>query len=682
LAAIQRGEFEPVWTGGLWQQPTDSEKLGQTFKVRLSRDPVFDEYGLMVGSAFLSTISQDDIAEVRSRANILEVVSEHVTMKRSGINYMGRCPFHEEKSASFSVVPDKGFFHCFGCHAKGDVYAFLMKIKGMDFPTAVRELAHKYGVQLVETAEQREEYDKRTHMLMLYQQASQYFIHLLHDPAQGAVAREYLSKRGIPEDIIERFKIGYAGPTWDGLLNYLTSTTKVAPATLEEAGLVRRKQETNSFYDLFRNRLMIPICDDRGQVIAFGGRTLGNDDAKYVNSPETPIYIKNRQLYAFNLAKDSIKAKDAVIVVEGYFDAITPHQYGFTNTVATCGTALSEAQARSLVRYTESKRVYLAFDADAAGASAVERGAHVLHQVADGVGIELRVLRIPGAKDPDECLRAEGGPEAFAQAIENAPLLIEYQLEQALSECDTGSHVGKIDAARKVIPILAQINHSVERGEYIRQLSMKVGVREEELLSDVSQYRKDNSIGLNARGAPSRPRASQRGPVKVGHVEAEQQLLALYFTSPEDYQRTAVALENEYFLTPVNQFIKECIEGIGTNFNNVDDLQFKLMDRLAPEPEASAAFVEVMERVEEMRKMKMPIDVTLFQCKKRLLSEKVNRILANLKALLTAADNETDLLALQSRISKLNMLNRTTPSLETLEELDEFKRNIETAMAA
>ncbi|RTL37737.1 MAG: DNA primase [Candidatus Melainabacteria bacterium] len=635
-----------------------------------------------MGSACLSTISHDDIAEVRSRANILEVVSEHVTMKRSGTSYMGRCPFHEERSASFSVVPDKGFFHCFGCHAKGDVYAFLMKIKGMDFPSAVRELAHKYGVQLVETAEQREEYDKRTHMLMLYQQASQYFIRLLHDPAQGAVARDYLSKRGIPEDIIERFKIGYAGPTWDGLLNYLTSTTKVAPATLEEAGLVRRKHETNSFYDLFRNRLMIPICDDRGQVIAFGGRTLGNDDAKYVNSPESLIYVKNRQLYAFNLAKESIKARDAVIVVEGYFDAITPHQFGFTNTVATCGTALSEAQARSLVRYTESKRVYLAFDADAAGASAIERGAHMLQQVADGVGLELRVLRIPGAKDPDECLRSEGGPEAFAEAIENAPLLVDYQLDQALDECDIGSHVGKIDAARKVIPILAQIKNSVERGEYIRQLSMKVGVREEELLSDVSQYRKDNRIGVNPGNAPSRPRSSQRGPVKVGHVEAEQQLLALYFTSREDYDRTAAALENEYFLTPVNQFIKECIEGVGTDFNTVEDLQFKLMDRLAPEIEASAAFVEVIERVDEIRKMKMPIDVLLFQCKKRLLSEKVNRILANLKALLNAADNDTDLLALQSRISKLNMLNRTTTTLETLEELDEFKRNIEAAMAA
>ncbi|CAN5379319.1 hypothetical protein BH10CYA1_BH10CYA1_20890 [soil metagenome] len=630
----------------------------------------------------MSTISQDDIAEVRSRANILEVVSEHVTMKRSGTSYMGRCPFHDEKSASFSVVPDKGFFHCFGCHEKGDVYAFLMKKKGMDFPSAVRELAHKYGVQLVETVEQKEEYDKRTHILMLYQQASQYYCRLLQDPTEGAIARDYLDKRGIPEDIIERFKIGYAGPTWDGLLSYLTSSTKVAPATLEEAGLVRRKQETNSFYDLFRNRLMIPICDDQGRVIAFGGRTLANDDAKYVNSPETPIYVKNRQLYAFNLAKESIKQKDAVIVVEGYFDAITPHQFGFTNTVATCGTALTEAQARSLVRYTDSKRVYLAFDADAAGVKAIERGVETLNQVSDGVGLELRILRIPGAKDPDECLRAAGGPQAFAEALANAPLLIDYQLDQALVECNLTTHQGKIEAARKLIPILAQIKNQVERNEYVRQCSMKIAIREEDLLEDVSQYRKSNRIGANPNsGGQSRPRASQRGPVKAGNIEAEQQLLALYFTSTDDYERTTLALSGEYFLTPVNQFIKECIEGIGADFKTVDDLQCKVMNRLAPEPAASAAFVEVIERVDELRKQNSPIEMLLLQMKARLLKEKVTRMQATLRGLLPSVDNETDEIAILSRMSLLNQLEREIPSCETLEDLSNLKRRIEDAMS-
>ena len=194
---------------------------------------------------------------------------------------------------------------------------------------------------------------------------------------------------------------------------------------------------------------MIPICDDQGRVIAFGGRTLGDDQVKYLNSPETPIYTKGRHLFGFNLAKDAIKAQDAVIVVEGYFDAITPHQFGFTNTVATLGTALTEVQARSLVRFSPNQNEsYLAFDADAAGMKAVERGVETLNQIADGVGIELRVIRIPGGKDPDECLRAAGGPEAYAQAITHAPLLADYQLEEAMSQCNVTTHTGKIDAAR------------------------------------------------------------------------------------------------------------------------------------------------------------------------------------------------------------------------------------------
>ncbi|HEY9676652.1 MAG TPA: DNA primase [Drouetiella sp.] len=628
-------------------------------------------------------LPDDFIAEVRSRANILEVVSEHVTMQRKGANHFGRCPFHEEKSGSFSVNADKGYFKCFGCGEKGNVFTFLMKIKGLNFPESVKELAQKYGIQIPENTEQREEYDKKAHILMLYQQASQYFINLMKDPTHGVVARDYLEKRGIPEEIIEQFKIGYAGPTWDGLLNYLTSTTKVAPATLEEAGLVRRKADSNHFYDLFRNRLMIPICDKQGRVIAFGGRTLGNDDAKYVNSPESPIYTKGNHLYAFNVARDSIRARDSVIVVEGYFDAITPHQFGFTNTVATLGTALTEQQARALVQFTDSKRVYLAFDADSAGMKAVERGAETLQQIGEYAGVELRVIRIPGAKDPDECLRSEGGPEAFAAAIANAPLLIDYQLEQAIEQLNVSTPQGKIEAANAVVPILAPIANSVKRTEYIRIWAMRVGVLEENLQSDVNAYRTHNRIGMNAQNqrAP-RPRASQKSSIKSGHTEAEQQLLALFFTSKDDHERTTIALHNEYFLTPVHQFIKETVEGVGKNFQTVDELQHRLMDKFAPEPEVSAAFVEVLERVDELRKQNSPIGTLLLHFKERLLRERIFRLLTTLKTLLSSAEDESDLDALQSRIIYLKQLENAMRGIETLEDLDELKRKIEADMEA
>ncbi len=632
-------------------------------------------------------MNKEDIAEVRSRANILEVVSEHVTMKRSGVNYSGLCPFHDEKGPSFSVRPDKGFFYCFGCHEKGDVFAFLMKKKGIEFPDAVRELAHKYGVQLVETVEQKVEYDKRTHILMLYQQASQYFSQLLKDPTDGVIARDYLEKRGIPEEIIDRFKIGYAGPTWDGLLSYLTSSTKVAPATLEEAGLVRRKADTNSYYDLFRNRLMIPICDDQGRVIAFGGRTLANDDAKYVNSPETPIYTKGRHLYAFNLAKETIKAQDAVIVVEGYFDAITPHQFGFTNTVATLGTALTEVQARSLVRYTESKRVYLAFDADPAGIKAVERGVETLKQVAEGVGIELRVIRIPGAKDPDECLRAPGGPEAFAHAIATAPLIVDYQLEQSIEDCDISTHAGKIEAARRLVPILAHIKKDVDRSEYVRQWSLKISIREEGLLNDVAQYRRDNQLGTTPNRGPKQilNRATQRNSLKNVVLEAEMQLLALYLKSFDDYERVSLAMTNDSFLTPSFQIIKEAIDSLEGTFKNVEELQNKLMDILASDKDASAVLIDTILKADELRKQDMPVDLVIKHSKASLLKEKLKRVLTNLSALVGLTENDNDSIALQSKIKQLSALNSEYPSIEKFESLadvHEFKAKIEAAMAA
>ncbi|MBU6453276.1 MAG: DNA primase [Cyanobacteria bacterium REEB67] len=448
-------------------------------------------------------VTPEVIAEVRMHASILDIVSETVVLKRAGAQYKGLCPFHTEKGPSFYVTPEKGIYKCFGCGEGGDVFAFVQKTKGLNFIDSVRELAQRYGVKLVESAQEQQEYDRRSQILLLYQQASEYYIKLLQDPREGIIGRKYLEDRGLTAEMIERFKLGYAPNTWDGLLNYLTEKTKASPATLEEAGLVRKRQETSGHYDLFRNRLMIPICDSEGRVIAFGGRTLGDDSAKYVNSPESPIYTKSHHLFGYNLAKQAIKEKDSVIVVEGYFDVITSHQYGFTNTVAPLGTALTEAQAKLLVRYTDSKRVYLSFDADTAGATAIERGAKTLNQIAEGVGIELRVINIPGGKDPDECLRSGAeGQAAFQKAITDAALMIDYQLEKAVAGINLDKSTGRIDAASRIVPILAVIKNSVARGEYVRNWAMQLRLREEEILADVSQYRAANRIDVPRNFGP------------------------------------------------------------------------------------------------------------------------------------------------------------------------------------
>lgn len=603
-----------------------------------------------------------------------------MVLKRTGKEHKGLCPFHGEKTPSFNVNPEKGIFKCFGCGEGGDVFAFIQRLKGVDFIESVRQLAHKYGVRLVETEDERREYDKRTQMLLLCRQATEYFSRMLEDPTEGSIARDYLNKRGVSPEIIEKFRIGYAPNSWDGLLRHLTQSRQIAPQTLEEAGLVRRRPDSNSYYDLFRNRLMIPICDDKGDVIAFGGRTLGDDQVKYLNSPETPIYTKGLHLFGLHQAKESIKQKDSVIVVEGYFDAITPHQFGFTNTVATLGTALTEHQAKLLMRYTDSKRVYLSFDADAAGVKAVDRGVESLNKIAEGIGIELRVIRLPGGKDPDECLRdSNHGPEAFAQAIDNARILIDYKLHRALDGANLSTHSGRIEASRKLVSVLAQIENAVPRGEYIRQWSMKLGVREEELLSDVQQYRAANKMGARThRPEFKRPTALNKSMPTAGYVDAERQLLALYLTSREDWELATRYLSDDRMLSKNHQRIKESLEGIGSQFSTVEDLRFLLMDRLGPEKEPSAALVEVILKVEDMRKQNVPAAVVLKEAKATIIKERLSQEQIVARRNLATAVEESEQQALQSKILELRRLETMAlPSADSIERLDDLKRRID-----
>jgi len=636
------------------------------------------------GSFALKAVTTEVISEVRNRASIVEIVSDVVVLKRTGKTYKGLCPFHNEKTPSFHVNPDRGIFICFGCGEKGDVFAFVQKTKSLGFGEVVRDLAHRFGVQLVETTEDRRDYDRRTLILMLYQQASEYFRRLLRDPSEGLVARDYLNRRGVTEEIIEQFQLGYAPNTWDGLLTYLTSANKVTPETLAEAGLVRHKQETNRHYDLFRHRLMIPIHDDQGRVIAFGGRTLGDDQVKYINSPESPIYIKGDHLFAFHQAKESIKQRDGVIVVEGYFDAITAHQFGYSQTVATLGTALTERQAKLLVRYTESKRVYMCFDADAAGEKAVTRGTQTISQIAEGIGIELKVIRVPGGKDPDECLRGDGensGAAAFEQALNTAQLLIEYRLDQAVAGIDIKTHTGRIDASRLIVPILADIKNAVGRGEYIRQWSMRLAVKEEDLLFDVGQFRRSSRAAFQSpQDGPARSRAAQKNAPKAGYIEAERTLLALYLMSKDDHQAVQEALNDEKLVQPIHQRIKEAIDGVG-KFTTVDDFQYRLMDRLATDAEASKILVDVIMKVEELTRQNSPREVILKEARARILKEIITEGQNKLRALLPTVSLDEEQAQLQSKIIQLKQLEtQMLRCAQTDDELADFRRRIDSLL--
>jgi DNA primase len=656
-------------------------------------------------------INSEVIAEVRSRAGLVDVISEHVVLKKSGKDYKGLCPFHGEKTPSFYVNADKGIYKCFGCGEGGDVFSFVQKIKRLDFVETVKELAGKYGVPLIETQDDRQRYDRRVHILMLHQQAAKYFTQQLDDPTTGNFAREYLKNRGITDESIQKFGLGYAPAGWDGLLSYLMSAEmptedKAAEAdsqpdstnlkqVLAQAGLVRRKEETGSYYDLFRNRLMVPIRDDRGRAIAFGGRTLGEDDqVKYLNSPETPIYTKGEHLFAFDLAKESIRQRDAVIVVEGYFDAIAMHQFGFTNTVASLGTALTEKQAKQLIRYTDSKRVYLCFDADAAGSRAVERGVEVLRQIAFGLGVEMRVVCMPGGKDPDECLRTPGGVQNITEALEQAPLLIDYQLDRAVAGINATTHTGRIEASKALVPILAVINNSVERSEYMRKWALQLGIREEDLASDVGYYRRRQGLqsmqsSMQTFGQSSGQRTgqpqlkSQTGSgntPRPGWLGAERQLLSLYLVSPESHSRLRASLANEQLVDPVHEQIKQTIEKIDLSSCAFDELPDRILDQLAPEPEVSKVFVEVLLKVDEIKHQGLPIEVLLQEAHARVLKEKLSREKDRLRAILGKTgqdehDRQNELSSCIVRLSQLEAID--LPGALTAEDLTQIITSFE-----
>lgn len=700
-------------------------------------------------------VTKEVTAEVRARASILDVIAESVVLKRAGKEYKGCCPFHNEKSPSFHVNPEKGIFKCFGCQVGGDVFVFVQKSRGLDFLDSVRYLAHKYGVALVESEQDREAYNKKSHIKMIYEQACVFYQKLLADPQEGSVAREYLAKRGITDETIAKFRLGFAPVGWDGLISYLSTSAKVTTSILAEAGLVKEKQGGGSFYDLFRNRLMVPICNSEGDVIAFGGRALAADDqVKYLNSPESPIYTKGDNLFAFHHAKAAIKENDSVIVVEGYFDAIMPHQCGFANTVATLGTALTEAQAKLLVRYTESKRVYLSFDADKAGEAAVQRGVEMLGTISEGIGVDLRVIRVPGGKDPDECLRQPDGPAIFRNAIDRAPVLIEYQLDNAVDGINLGTHTGRIEAASKVVPILSRLKNAIVRSEYVRQSSTRLKIGEEELLHEVRTYRRDHKLdkggerysdrfsgeglgyspggyqgsggyqnkggyqkgsgnfqkgsggyqkgsggkGFQGKGyqnkdsrnggrfepqeAGHRPSAfPQREPraskVPSGVTDAERRLLVLYLTSRDDYDRISAALADETLLTPAHQRIKEELEGIGGDFNTMEDLQYKLMDRVATDEEVAALLTEIILRVDETKKQKAPWTVLLTECISRILKERINDLNVSFRKLLTTAEDDSDAITIQSKMLELQKVTNQFQAAKTMEELKSVRGQID-----
>ena len=435
--------------------------------------------------------------EIRSRADIVEIVGQFVNLKRAGEHWKGLCPFHSEKTPSFTVNPKRGIFHCFGCGVGGDAFGFLMRQDRLAFPEAVRTLAQRTGVELP-TQRAPEVEGKLEGLRRVMSLATQFYTDALWG-RDGAKARTYIEGRGVDLEVARRFGLGYAPEGWNALLTQMAKEG-VTEAELVAAGLALPRQNAPGFYDRFRGRLLFPIRDLQGRVVAFGGRALGAEEPKYLNSPETALYVKGQMLYALDVARESMRQKNRAVVVEGYLDCLMAHQHGFTETVAALGTAFTAAQLGLLRRYADE--VVSVFDADAAGQKATSRLEEMLTDVMDlrnlGWAVSrtgsfekadyfpIKVALLPEGHDPDSLLRAEGAP-AFQSRLDAARSVLDFVLERTLGEEDLGTARGRSTAHARVALLLSKVANAEEATALARQGARRLGVDATQLWIEAQQ---------------------------------------------------------------------------------------------------------------------------------------------------------------------------------------------------
>ena len=441
---------------------------------------------------------------VKQQADIVRVIGEYVRLKKSGQNFTGLCPFHAEKSPSFAVHPTKQIYHCFGCGVGGDVFKFVMEMDKVAFPEAIRVVAEKCGIAVprpkASSPEERKENQQRTLLVEMHREAQTFFVQQLGGTLEGKAARAYLEDRGMDNDAIARFGIGYAPSGGDALLRFLKS--KYKEPLLIESGLVSRDQSGGArMYDRFRRRITFPIANDSGKIVAFGCRALGDDQPKYLNSPETPIYSKSNVLYHLDRAKEALRRADFAVLVEGYMDAIAVARAGISNVVASCGTSLAEPQIKLLSRFT--KRVIVNYDPDTAGQLATERSISLLLEN----DFEVRVLALPtmnlnagdGTKysknsDPDLYIR-EMGVEAYTKLLKDAPPYVDYLIGRA-RHMDLSTGEGKLRAVNFLLPYVQKIPNRLLRSEWATRIAQQLRLEEPVLRAALSKAAAERRSGL------------------------------------------------------------------------------------------------------------------------------------------------------------------------------------------
>ena len=465
---------------------------------------------------------------VKQQADIVRVIGEYVRLKKSGQNFAGLCPFHSEKTPSFSVNASKQFYYCFGCGVSGDVFKFVMEMDKITFPESVRAVAEKCGIAIPapreRSPEERKENQQRTSLVELHREAAAFFTQQLNTTPEGRAAKAYLLDRGLDSDAMARFGIGFAPSGGDALLRAFKQ--KFPEKALEVSGLFSRDQN-GRLYDRFRRRVMFPIANDSGKIVAFGGRALGDDMPKYLNSPETPIYTKSNILYHLDRAKDALRQRDFAVLVEGYMDAIAVARAGVSNVVASCGTSLTEPQVKLLNRFT--RRIIVNYDPDTAGQNATERSLTILLEQ----GAEVRVLALPGGKDPDSFIRSEGAA-AYIKLLNEAPTYIDYLISRA-RKMDMSTGEGKLRAVNFLMPYVQRVSDRILRSEWATRIAQQLRIEEPVLRESMRKAASERRSEVKAR------------PELVGRVgkPAERRLVQLLIEGEEFRARLAQELRAE-----------------------------------------------------------------------------------------------------------------------------------------
>ena len=532
------------------------------------------------------------ISLIKDRLDIVDVVSQFVPLKKSGANYWGLCPFHNDKKPSMSVSPSKGIYKCFSCGAGGDALNFLVKIQNREYKDVIFELAEKYGLELPKKFSGNDKNKNiRKDMLSACKKAADFYHeYLLTSKIDAKIGMELLKKRDITEDIINTYNLGFAPDKFDTL--YKTLKNDFSDEILEKSGLII-KSSKGTYIDRFRNRVIIPIRNENGETVAFGARAVKDGEAaKYLNSSESLIYNKSRILFGMDTALEAIKEQDGIIIMEGYFDVISAQAHGVKNAVGSCGTALTPEHVKLISRYTKSRRIYLSFDTDNAGINATKRGSEVIKETLSAIGnvkqfdeshissvsddkyaCEIRVVSQPQGKDPDEFIRTMGG-EAYLEYAKNAPLLIDFLLNNVLkTRSNAKTPQEKAEIVSQVIDILKDVNNKIIQTEYVKMVSALINVDEKALMKELSKASINDDYRFKVND-------NERNVTKSSQLElkAQKNLLSVFLStdSPLSYMRLNELLPENIIQDEKLIIVKNTIDKMSCTVNNVRELTKEL----------------------------------------------------------------------------------------------------------